>query len=191
MQKQLVDVEHACEKAVGWGRDCTASMEQPRVGKEGLFCSAGWWWGWTAYRAVIGEKGTTLACRDQEHGGTLWIQGFSPVLHLVGLDQVNVEQSWSCSDCRAQQGEQWVERTRFKVENGHGEGATAAWRAREGKSLVICFGIFCWSFLVELSLVWFPPPPHLQCSLLYRGASVLKNFTIELPVCVGRLRCEF
>ena len=41
------------------------------------------------------------------------------MLHLVGLDQVNVGQSQSCSACRARQWEQWVERTRFKVENRH------------------------------------------------------------------------
>lgn len=68
------------------------------------------------------------ACRDQDCGGTLWIQCFSPILHLVGLDQVNVEQFWSGLACRAQQEEQWIERTRFKVENRHGdgEGATPA-----------------------------------------------------------------
>ena len=27
-------MEHACEKAVGWGRDCTASEEQSRMGEK-------------------------------------------------------------------------------------------------------------------------------------------------------------
>ena len=85
----------------------------------------------------------------------------------------------------------WENQVQGREQARDEEGATPAWKDGEGESLVICFGIFCWNFLVELSLVWFPPTPHLQCSLLYRGASVLKNFTIELLVCVGRFRCEF
>lgn len=42
MQKELLDVEHGWEKAMAWARDCAASLEHLRVGKEGLFCSMGW-----------------------------------------------------------------------------------------------------------------------------------------------------
>lgn len=64
MQEELVHVEHGWEKAVGWGRDCAASMEQLRVGKEGLFCFMG------DEDEQPGEKGTTPACRGPEQGGT-------------------------------------------------------------------------------------------------------------------------
>lgn len=131
---------------------------QCRIVEDGLFCSTWQRWEWTAYRAVTGEKGTALACRDQEHGGTLWIQCCPPVLYLMGLDQVNAEQSQSCLACRAQQEEQWTEKTssRWRTDMGMGK-----------ESHLWCFRVFCWHFLVELSLIGFPTlshAPHLQHS---------------------------
>lgn len=84
-----------------------------------------------------GEKGTTLACRDQEQGGTSQIQCFSLMLSLVGLGQVSVVQSQSCSACGA---EGWENRVQGGQQAWNGEGATPPWS--EGMFLG-CFVEIC------------------------------------------------